>query len=59
MENPENVLNTKVGNFLEAIRQDKPVNMMAVITAKENRGNSKMLVNALKNLITRLPDLPM
>ncbi|WP_260676223.1 hypothetical protein [Xanthomonas graminis] len=59
MENPENVLNTKVGNFLEAIRQDKSVNMMAVIEAKENRGNSKRLVNALKNLIRRLPDLPM
>ncbi|QDI05967.1 hypothetical protein E4A48_17510 [Xanthomonas cerealis pv. cerealis] len=59
MEDEKNVLNTKVGNFLEAIRQGKDVNIVAVITAKENNENATDLVNALKNLIKKNPQLPM
>ena len=59
MEDEKNVLNTKVGNFLEAIRQGKDVNILAVITAKENNENATDLVNALKNLIKKNPQLPM
>ncbi|OAX66220.1 hypothetical protein KFS86_00610 [Xanthomonas translucens pv. hordei] len=59
MEDEKNVLNTKVGNFLEAIRQGKDVNILAVITAKENNENATDLVNALNNLIKKNPQLPM
>ncbi|QSQ43397.1 hypothetical protein ISN35_06190 [Xanthomonas translucens pv. undulosa] len=59
MEDEKNVLNTKVGNFLEAIRQGKDVNIVAVVTAKQNNENATDLVNALKNLIKKNPQLPM
>ncbi|WLA12476.1 hypothetical protein MO327_00630 [Xanthomonas translucens] len=59
MEDEKNVLNTKVGNFLEAIRQGKDVNILAVVTAKQNNENATDLVNALKNLIKKNPQLPM
>ncbi|MBC3972794.1 hypothetical protein KAF26_00610 [Xanthomonas translucens pv. secalis] len=59
MEDEKNVLNTKVGNFLEAIRQGKDVNILAVVTAKQNNENATDLVNALKNLIKENPQLPM
>ncbi len=57
MEQADNVVDTKVGNFLEAIRQNKQVHMMVVATAKENKGNASDLVNALRSLVKSQPKL--
>ncbi|OAX53454.1 hypothetical protein A6R73_00820 [Xanthomonas translucens pv. poae] len=57
MENEENLLNTRVGNFLQAISKDQDVNMMVVITAKHNKDKAADLVDALKRLLKPLPNL--
>ncbi|SBV50591.1 hypothetical protein XBLMG947_1371 [Xanthomonas bromi] len=57
MEQAENVVDTKVGNFLEAIRQNKQVDMMVVATAKEHKDNASDLVDALRNLVKSQPRL--
>lgn len=57
MENPENVLKTKVGNLLHAIQEDRQVNMMVVSTAKDNNSNPAHLVQALIQLVSSCPKL--
>ncbi|UKE77808.1 hypothetical protein [Xanthomonas graminis] len=57
MDDKENLLKTRVGNFLQAISKNKDVNMMVVSIAKENNGNAADLVDALKKLLEPLPNL--
>jgi len=57
MNDPENVLKTNVENLLHAIRDDRPVNIMAVSTAKDNNSNPAHLVQALKQLVSSCPKL--
>ncbi|WIH06713.1 hypothetical protein KHF85_00640 [Xanthomonas translucens pv. graminis] len=61
MEDEENIVNAKVVDFLEAIKENKMVNMLVVIRAKEanmeTNGDAVELVNALKHLVKRLPNL--
>ncbi|UKE73522.1 hypothetical protein [Xanthomonas graminis] len=57
MDDKENLLKTRVGNFLQAIRKDKDVNILVVNRAKENNGNAADLVDALKKLLEPLPNL--
>ncbi|MBV6806809.1 hypothetical protein KWH38_13530 [Xanthomonas campestris pv. convolvuli] len=57
MENEQNVINTRVGNFLMAIWQDKRVDMMVVIKAKENKDNAEKLVESLRQLVQSNPSL--
>ncbi|MBV6811347.1 hypothetical protein KWH19_16580 [Xanthomonas campestris pv. pennamericanum] len=57
MENEQNVINTRVGNFLRAIWQNKRVHMMVVIKAKENKDNAEKLVESLRQLVQSNPSL--
>ena len=57
MNDPENVLKTNVENLLHAIRDDRPGNIMAVSTAKDNNSNPAHLVQALKQLVSSCPKL--
>ncbi|AZR24769.1 hypothetical protein NX81_006535 [Xanthomonas vasicola] len=57
MENEQNVINTRVGNFLRAIWQNERVHMMVVIKAKENKDNAEKLVESLRQLVQSNPNL--
>ncbi|MFL8003612.1 hypothetical protein [Xanthomonas vasicola] len=57
MENEQNVINTRVGNFLRAIWQNERVHMMVVIKAKENKDNVEKLVESLRQLVQSNPNL--